>query len=99
MRMRLVPAIVIIAVSGMTTTAQPPKLLKLPDGVSPESLADAKEAARVADLIDKQHPQPQPEGVRMLLAILRGSDLGGSDGWFGPAESRYSWSWLAGRFG
>ena len=59
-----------------------------------ESLADAKEAARVAAWLDKEYPKPQPEGVRMLAAILRGSQLDGSDGWFGPAATRYTWDWL-----
>src|SRR5688572_28612089 len=34
----------------------------------------------------------------MLWAIARGSDMGPGDGWFGPAQSRYGWSWLAERF-
>jgi hypothetical protein len=33
--------------------------------------------------------------MRMLAAVLRGSRMGPGDGWFGPAESRYSWQWLA----
>ncbi|HEV3437974.1 MAG TPA: deiodinase family protein [Gemmata sp.] len=73
--------------------------LKLPKGVTPDQLADSKEAARVADLLDKQYPAPQPEAVRMLVAILRGSELDGTDGWFGPGQSRYSWAWLAERHG
>jgi hypothetical protein len=35
----------------------------------------------------------------MLIDILRGSQLNGRDGWFGPAQSRYTWAWLAGRSG
>ncbi|MCE9529056.1 MAG: deiodinase family protein [Planctomycetales bacterium] len=42
---------------------------------------------------------PQPEAVKMLLAIARGSRMGSGDGWFGPADSRYSWKWLAERQG
>ena len=74
-----------------------PPTLKLPEGITPESLADPKEAARVADLLETRYPAPRPEGVRMLVAILRGSMMGPGDGWFGPAESRYSWAWLAAR--
>ena len=70
---------------------------RLPEGVTPEKLGDPKEAARVADWLDKEYPAPQPESVRMLVAILRGSQLNGSDGWFGPAQSRYGWGWLAER--
>jgi hypothetical protein len=33
----------------------------------------------------------------MLVAILRGSTMGPQDGWFGPAQSRYGWKWLAER--
>lgn len=35
----------------------------------------------------------------MLLAILRGSRMGAGEGWFGPAESRYTYAWLADRHG
>jgi alkyl hydroperoxide reductase subunit AhpC len=31
----------------------------------------------------------------MLLAILRGTWATGKDSWFGPAESRFDWKWLA----
>lgn len=99
MRTRFVLAILIVVVCGLAATAQPPKPLTLPDGVTPDQLADPKEAARVADLIDKQYPAPQPEGVRMLVAILRGSQLNGTDGWFGPAASRYGFAWLTERSG
>lgn len=40
-----------------------------------------------------------PEGVRMLLAISKGSQMMPGEGWFGPAESRYSWAWLVQRYG
>jgi thiol-disulfide isomerase/thioredoxin len=46
-------------------------------------------------MLQKEYPDRQPEAVRMLIAILKGSQLNGSDGWFGPAQSRYTWSWLA----
>jgi hypothetical protein len=40
-----------------------------------------------------------PEFAEMLGAILiNGSNMGPTSGWFHPSESRYSWSWLAGRF-
>jgi alkyl hydroperoxide reductase subunit AhpC len=77
--------------------ADPPKPLKLPDGITPDKLTDKKEAARVADLMEKEYPAPQSEATKMLISILRGSQLDGTDGWFGPAESRYSWEWLAKR--
>lgn len=40
-----------------------------------------------------------PEAVRMYLAIIRESPLGPGSGWFGPAEQRYTWDWLARRHG
>ena len=68
--------------------------LTLPKGITVESLADPKVAATVAEQLEKTYPPPRSEAARMLIAILRGSQLNGSDGWFGPAQSRYSWSWL-----
>jgi len=39
------------------------------------------------------------EIVEMVSTILtRGSDMGPGDGWFHPAQSRYDWKWLAGRY-
>src|SRR5688500_8090736 len=94
--------VLIAALTGLTALAAvagPQKPLKLPDGVTPNSLADAKEAERVAQLLEKEYPEPRSEGARMLIAILRGSKLEGKDGWFGPAESRFHWTWLAKRNG
>lgn len=69
-------------------------------GLNPEQLADPKEAARAADCLEKAYSGSRPpEAVRMLLAILRGSEMGPQDGWFGPAETRFTWEWLAGRHG
>jgi len=78
---------------------EPPAAPKLPAGVTADSLADPKEAARVADLLDKQYPAPQSEATRMLVAILRGLQMDGSNGWFGPATTRYTFDWLAARAG
>ncbi len=36
-----------------------------------------------------------PEGVRMYLAIARGGKMNGSEGWFGPSQSRFTWEWLS----
>ncbi len=40
-----------------------------------------------------------PEAIRMYLAIKRGSHMGPGEGWFGPAQSRYSFEWLAEQHG
>jgi hypothetical protein len=49
---------------------------------------------------DPPRPKPKvPEFAEMLAAILiNGSKMGPTSGWFHPSESRYRWSWLAGRF-
>jgi hypothetical protein len=66
----------------------------------PEQYADDASAARTADELEKVYPSgQQPEAVRMLLAMLRGSQMGPRDGWFGPAQSRFDWKWLAARHG
>lgn len=78
--------------------ADPPKPVVLPK-LDPDRLSDPKEAAKAVEMLEKEFPAPQPEAVRMLVAILKGSQLNGTDGWFGPAESRYTWAWLADRNG
>jgi hypothetical protein len=94
---RLAATAILVGLAVATAAADPPKPLKLPDGVTHESLADAKEADRVAKLLEEAYPEPRSEGARMLIAILRGSKLEGRDGWFGPGESRFNWAWLARR--
>lgn len=65
-----------------------------------KSLADPKMAAAAAALLERAYEgERPPEGVRMLAAVLRGSRMGPGDGWFGPAQTRYSWEWLARRCG
>ncbi len=56
-------------------------------------------AAPLDQLEQAYADQTPPEAVRMLIAISRGSHLGPGEGWFGPAQSRYSWNWLAARHG
>jgi thiol-disulfide isomerase/thioredoxin len=43
--------------------------------------------------------QTAPEGIRMYLSLVRGSQMGAGQGWFGPGQSRFSWEWLAGLHG
>jgi thiol-disulfide isomerase/thioredoxin len=72
----------------------------LPRLFDPAKLEDPKAAlAAAAQLEQAFHGARQPEAVRMLIAILRGSQLGGDNGWFGPADTRYSFPWLAERCG
>lgn len=67
---------------------------KLPEGFTIEKMADPKEAAKAADWIEKQYKGKPTEAATMLVAILRGMKADGSNGWFGPAETRYTWAWL-----
>jgi hypothetical protein len=61
---------------------------------------DSNGAAAAAALLEKAYEgEPPPEAVRMLTAVLRGSQMGPGEGWFGPADNRYSWKWLAQRCG
>lgn len=36
-----------------------------------------------------------PEGARMFKAIAAGSQMGPGEGWFGPAQTRFDYAWLA----
>ncbi|MCY2963338.1 MAG: deiodinase family protein [Planctomycetota bacterium] len=55
----------------------------------------AKFGVPLAEIEKAYDGRPQPEAVRMLIAITRGSQMGPGEGWFGPASSRYSFEWLA----
>ena len=43
--------------------------------------------------------QEMPEAVAMYLVIARDGQLDGTNGWFGAAQNRFSWQWLAERHG
>ncbi len=87
-------ALTACAAEPLPGTAAPPKLPVL----DAKKLSDPKEAARVAAELEKEFPAAtRPEAVKMLLAILRGDWMTGTGGWFGPAESRFDWEWLADR--
>lgn len=54
-----------------------------------------EEAVAEADRLEAIYKgKTQPESVRMLIAIAR-DKLSGEEGWFGPAQTRYDWAWLA----
>lgn len=72
-------------------TKTPPPLVE----PKPEQYETDEQAAATADELEKLYGEKQPEGVRMLVAILRGGMMMGDSGWFGPAETRYTWQWLA----
>jgi hypothetical protein len=97
---RRIAALALVAALALAgaARAEPPKKVTLPP-LDAEKMADPKEAAKAAEMLEKEYPEPRPEAVRMLVAILKGSQLMGNDGWFGPAQSRYTWQWLAERNG
>lgn len=68
----------------------------LPRLFDPKKLDDPKAAAAaIAQLENAFQGKRQPEAVRMLIAILNDSYAGADSGWFGPAQTRYTWKWLA----
>jgi hypothetical protein len=81
--------------------AAPPSTAAKKDAPSRDmkSREDAKGAAAAALLESVYEGERPPESVRMLTAVLRGSRMGPGEGWFGPAENRYPWKWLASRCG
>ena len=89
------------AVAGAGDRPVGPPLPKLPPGFDAAAAADPKAAAKAADWLETEYPKDgRPESIRMLVAVLRkGGQLTGEDGWFGPAQTRFTWAWLAGRYG
>jgi hypothetical protein len=80
--------------------AKPPAGLKGLASLFDSKALDPKGAEAAAAFLESAYEgQRPPEGVRMLIAVLRGSQMGPGEGWFGPADMRYSWKWLAGKCG
>lgn len=100
--------LLILAIPLSVTAQEDKPASKRPSNKSPSSkipsfskevLSDAKNAAIAANCLESIYAETTPpEGVRMLIAILKGSQMGPGDGWFGPAEARYNWKWLAGKY-
>jgi hypothetical protein len=52
--------------------------------------------AALRSLLERAYTgQKPPEAVRMLLTIAGGGRMSGGEGWFGPAQTRYTFAWLA----
>ena len=102
---RLSRLAVLILLLGMLMTrslsADPPLKLVDKSPAELEALVTGKESSpedlkTLADELEKVYGNTSPpESVRMLLTIARGGQMGANDGWFGPAQNRYSWDWLA----
>ena len=71
-----------------------PKLfrLALPATLLLTTLASAEPAREKPSPIESIR---RLEFVEMLSTILSGAPMDGDSGWFHPAQSRYSWKWLA----
>jgi len=71
-----------------------------PEQPSSDQQSAAADASAAVKWLDAAYAGRQPpEAVRMLAAIARGSQMGPGEGWFGPAQSRFDWAWLAARCG
>ena len=86
--------LILVGSSAMSDDAPSLRCPSLPK-LKPEQYLDDARARTTADEIERLFPGQQPESVRMLLLILRGEPTAGPNSWFGPAQSRYSWAWLA----
>jgi hypothetical protein len=71
---------------------------RIPPPDDSKLLQDAR-ATAAAFLESAYEGERPPEAVRMLAAVLRGSRMGPGEGWFGPAQTRYSWNWLVNHCG
>jgi thiol-disulfide isomerase/thioredoxin len=81
----------------LTLRAADDELIKMLT-LKPEQYADDAAAQGTADQLEAAYPaEARPEAVKMLVDILRGSQMGPQEGWFGPAQSRYDWQWLVQR--
>ena len=86
---------VMLVSAGWVAAQSGPPAKKPADGPAPPALSAADAAALAATLEKAYGSGLPPEGARMLTAILRGSQMGPGEGWFGPAQSRYTFDWLA----
>jgi hypothetical protein len=94
----LAVAVALALVLGGEVAGQDKKAPEQPvlPGMDEKILQDPKAAKAAADLLEAAYQGKQPpEAVRMLLAILREPTIGPQDGWFGPAQTRCTWEWLA----
>ncbi len=98
----------LLFLTGVVDAQEPPRgapkpTTKARPNVPPldsKALADLKKDEAAAALLESAYRgQTPPESVRMLITILRNSPLAAGEGWFGPAQKRYTWEWLAHRCG
>ncbi|MFO0967272.1 MAG: deiodinase family protein [Gemmataceae bacterium] len=96
----LVPLAVCVLVLAGAAPGQERRPAKHPlAGIDPKALEDPAVAEKTAAMLEEKYKgRRAPEAVRMLIDIVH-DKIGGNYGWFGPAESRYTWVWLAKRCG
>jgi len=82
--------------SASSKDAEAVQVPPAPGPAAGDKIASPEEFEALAAVLEKAYSSAeQPESVRMLIAIARGSRMGPGEGWFGPAQSRYTWEWLA----
>jgi alkylhydroperoxidase family enzyme len=82
----------LLALLATVAAAQPPK----GDGAPATEATPKQVAAFLSKVYGDTLP---PEGARMLKAIADGSQMGPGEGWFGPAQTRFDYAWLAEKCG
>ncbi|HEX5272386.1 MAG TPA: deiodinase family protein, partial [Gemmataceae bacterium] len=90
-------ALVLALLTAAGLRAESPEPPGAPAGAPAETEQDAARAAKFLQGAFKG--EPTPEAAEMLIAILKGSQMGPGSGWFHPGQSRYDWKWLAERHG
>ena len=79
---------------SLDTTKSAIKKTVVPPAPGPDLLRYTPEQIEAA-----YEGQEMPEAVAMYLVIARDGQLDGTNGWFGAAQNRFSWQWLAERHG
>lgn len=81
----------LVSEQSESTAAKNPESPSAPPAPGPDLLQYTPEQIEAA--------YEMPEAVRMYLVIARGGQMDGSEGWFGPADTRFTWEWLCERQG
>ena len=85
--------------SDSVSTLQQPVAATLPIPKEPPAPGPALLKYTTEQIEAAYEGKEMPEAVVMYLVIAKGGQLDGTNGWFGPAKSRFSWKWLAERNG
>lgn len=80
----------------------PPSVTKLFAELAPkldELANDSDQLIELAKRFESEFDsETMPEGIRMLISIAHGSQMGPMDGWFGPGRHAYDFNWLRNRY-